>query len=101
MAPVYLIASVVLSSLAALGVAVLTFQGTGARGGLPYPVPFLTFLFLLALGEDCNILVMARIREEAARLPLRQAVSVALGRTGSTVRPAAPGATAVRGTPRG
>jgi len=84
-APVYLIASVVLSYLAALGVAVLIFQGTGARGGLPYFVPFLMFLFLLALGEDYNILVMARIREEAARLPLRQAVSVALGRTGSTV----------------
>jgi RND superfamily putative drug exporter len=84
-APVYLIASVVLSYLAALGVAVLVFQGTGARGGLPYFVPFLMFLFLLALGEDYNILVMSRIREEAAQRPLRQAVSVALSRTGSTV----------------
>ena len=35
-------------------------------GGLPYFVPFLMFVFLLALGEDYNILVMARIREEAA-----------------------------------
>jgi RND superfamily putative drug exporter len=43
------------------------------------------FLFLLALGEDYNILVMTRIREEAARLPLRQAVTLALQRTGSTV----------------
>ena len=84
-APLYLIASVVLSYLAALGVAVLIFQGTGARGGLPYWVPFLMFVFLLALGEDYNILVMARIREETARLPLRQAVTAALGRTGSTV----------------
>jgi RND superfamily putative drug exporter len=84
-APVYLIASVVLSYLAALGVAVLVFQGTGAGGGLPYFLPFLMFLFLLALGEDYNILVMARIREEAARLPLRQAVTAALARTGSTV----------------
>jgi RND superfamily putative drug exporter len=84
-APVYLIASVVLSYLAALGVAVLVFQGTGAGGGLPYFLPFLMFLFLLALGEDYNILVMARIREEAARLPLRQAVTTALARTGSTV----------------
>ena len=43
------------------------------------------FLFLLALGEDYNILVMTRIREEAGRVPLRQAVTRALERTGSTV----------------
>ena len=43
------------------------------------------FVFLLALGEDYNILVMTRIREEADRIPLRQAVSRALERTGSTV----------------
>jgi RND superfamily putative drug exporter len=89
-APVYLIASVALSYLAAFGLSVLLFQdavlpGTGGSGGLPYFVPFLMFLFLLALGEDYNILVMTRIREEAGRVPLRQAVSRALERTGSTV----------------
>jgi MMPL family len=43
------------------------------------------FVFLLALGEDYNILVMTRIREEAGRMPLRQAVTRALEHTGSTV----------------
>ena len=43
------------------------------------------FVFLLALGEDYNILVMTRIREEAGDIPLRQAVTRALERTGSTV----------------
>jgi putative drug exporter of the RND superfamily len=80
-APVYLIVSVVLSYLAAFGLSVLLFQGDG----LPYFVPFLMFLFLLALGEDYNILVMTRIREEARHVPLRQAVRTALERTGSTV----------------
>ena len=80
-APVYLIVSVLLSYLAAFGLSVLLFQGDG----LPYFVPFLMFLFLLALGEDYNILVMTRIREEASRVPLRQAVRTALARTGSTV----------------
>jgi RND superfamily putative drug exporter len=89
-APVYLIASVALSYLAAFGLSVLLFQdavlpGTGGSGGLPYFVPFLMFLFLLALGEDYNILVMTRIREEAGRVPLRQAVTKALERTGSTI----------------
>ncbi len=43
------------------------------------------FIFLLALGEDYNILVMTRIREEAHQLPLREAVSRAVGVTGTTV----------------
>jgi RND superfamily putative drug exporter len=75
----------VLSYLAALGVSVLIFQDALGGDGLPYFVPFLMFVFLLALGQDYNILVMARIREEAARVPLRQAVPLALSRTGSTV----------------
>jgi len=84
-APVYLIASVALSYLAAFGLSVLLFQDAAGSGGLPYFIPFLMFLFLLALGEDYNILVMTRIREEAGRVPLRQAVTRALERTGSTV----------------
>src|SRR2546421_11486701 len=43
------------------------------------------FVFLLALGEDYNILVMTRIREEARHLPLREAVVRAIGMTGPTV----------------
>jgi putative drug exporter of the RND superfamily len=84
-APIYLIASVALSYLAAFGVAVVLFQDVLGSAGLSYFVPFLMFLFLLALGEDYNILVMTRIRDEAAVVPLRQAVTRALERTGSTV----------------
>ena len=84
-APLYLIASVALSYLAALGLSVLLFQDAAGAGGLYFFIPFLMFVFLLALGEDYNILVMIRIREEAARFPLRQAVTRATERTGSTV----------------
>jgi RND superfamily putative drug exporter len=80
-----LIASVVISYLAAFGLAVLLFQFAAGTGGLTFYLPFLMFLFLLALGEDYNILVMTRIREESATLPLREAVAHALVRTGSTV----------------
>jgi putative drug exporter of the RND superfamily len=48
-------------------------------------MPFLMFIFLLALGEDYNILVMTRIREEARQHPLKEAVRRALSRTGTTV----------------
>jgi putative drug exporter of the RND superfamily len=84
-APLYLIASVALSYFAALGLAVLVFIEIGNSGGITFILPFLLFIFLLALGEDYNILVMTRIREEAHRMPLRQAVSRALGVTGTTV----------------
>ena len=84
-APVYLIASVGLSYLAALGLSVLLFVNIGGSQGLVFFLPFLMFIFLLALGEDYNILVMTRIREEAHKLPLREAVVKAIGLTGTTV----------------
>jgi RND superfamily putative drug exporter len=84
-APLYLIASVGLSYLAALGLAVIVFVKIGHSGGLEFFMPFLMFIFLLALGEDYNILVMTRIREEAHKLPLREAVAKAVGVTGTTV----------------
>jgi putative drug exporter of the RND superfamily len=48
-------------------------------------MPFLMFIFLLALGEDYNILMMTRIREEAQNIRLRDAVTRALSATGTTV----------------
>jgi RND superfamily putative drug exporter len=84
-APLYLIASVGISYLAALGLSVIVFIKIGHSGGLEFFMPFLMFIFLLALGEDYNILVMTRIREEAHKLPLREAVAKAVGVTGTTV----------------
>jgi len=84
-APLYLIASVALSYFAALGLAVILFIYLGNSGGITFILPFLLFIFLLALGEDYNILVMTRIREEAHHYPLREAVSRALSVTGTTV----------------
>jgi putative drug exporter of the RND superfamily len=84
-APLYLIVSVVLSYFSALGLTVLVFIKAAGQPGLTFILPFLLFTFLLALGEDYNILVMMRIREEAHRLPLADAVSRALRVTGTTV----------------
>ena len=84
-APIYLIASVAISYFAALGFAVIVFIWLGNSGGITFILPFLLFIFLLALGEDYNILVMTRIREEAHHIPLREAVSRAISVTGTTV----------------
>jgi RND superfamily putative drug exporter len=84
-APLYLILTVGLSYLAAFGLSVLIFITLGGESGLTFILPFLMFLFLLALGEDYNILIMTRIREEAHGLTLKEAVSQALTTTGTTV----------------
>jgi len=84
-APLYLIASVLLSYLASLGIAVIVFMKVSGQAGIIFLLPFLMFIFLLALGEDYNILVMTRIREEARRDALGRAVVRAVGATGPTV----------------
>jgi putative drug exporter of the RND superfamily len=84
-APVYLVVSIAASYLATLGATTLLVIDLGGQDGLVFVLPFLMFVFLLALGEDYNILIMTRIREEARRLPLREAVVRAIGRTGPTV----------------
>jgi RND superfamily putative drug exporter len=84
-APIYLILSVALSYFAALGLSVIVFMKIAGSTGLTFILPFLMFVFLLALGEDYNILVMSRIREEAHALRIRDAVARALNATGTTV----------------
>ena len=84
-APLYLIPSVVLSYLAALGLTALIFVHLGGQEGINFILPFVMFVFLMALGSDYNVLVMTRIREETHRLPTREAVRVAIGATGTTV----------------
>lgn len=85
-APWYLIITVALSYLASLGFAMLVFVHLFHQGGLNFVLPFLMFVFGMALGEDYNILVMSRIREEAHKEPsLAKAVTKAVGITGTTV----------------
>ena len=84
-APLYLVTSVALSFFASLGLAVLIFMRAGGQAGLNFVLPFLMFIFLMALGEDYNILVMSRIREEAQHRRLPDAIAHALGATGTTV----------------
>jgi putative drug exporter of the RND superfamily len=85
-APWYLVITVGLSYLAALGFGMIVFVHLGSQAGLNFVLSFLLFIFAMALGEDYNILVMTRIREEAARAAsLRDALTRAIGVTGKTV----------------
>lgn len=86
--PWYLALTVGLSYLASLGFAMIAFVhlGLGGSDGLIFVLPLLMFVFSMALGEDYNILVMSRIREEAHHAPtLSVALTRAIGITGGTV----------------
>lgn len=85
-APWYLIASVGLSYLASLGFAMIIFVHILNQDGLNFVLPFLMFIFGMALGQDYNIIVMSRIREESHHTKsLFAAVTKAIGITGTTV----------------
>ncbi len=66
-APLMLIATVVLSFAAALGVSALFFNHVFHFGGADTTFPLFVFVFLVALGIDYNIFLMTRVREEATR----------------------------------
>jgi RND superfamily putative drug exporter len=85
-APWYLIITVGLSYLASLGFAMIVFVHLGGESGLNFVLPFLLFVFAMALGEDYNILLMSQIREEAhSHRDLRDALTRAIGATGGTI----------------
>jgi RND superfamily putative drug exporter len=64
-APLYLMASVGLGFGATLGATVLVFQHIKGGDGLIFLLPIYIYLFVVALGTDYNILMIARLREEA------------------------------------
>jgi RND superfamily putative drug exporter len=84
-APIYLVLSVALSYLASLGLTVILFIDLEGQLGINFTLPFFMFVFIMALGEDYNILIMNRIREEATRSPLQTAVADAVSVTGTTI----------------
>lgn len=62
-APLVIVASVVLSFLAAIGVATVLFQRVLGFPGVDASFPIHAFVFLVALGVDYSIFLMSRVRE--------------------------------------
>ena len=85
-APWYLMASVGLGFGATLGASVLVFQNLRGQAGLVFLLPVYMYLFVVALGTDYNILMIARLREQAAAgMDPRQAAAVALRHAGPAI----------------
>lgn len=85
-APWYLLVSVGLGFGATLGASVLVFQVLRGQAGLVFLLPVYMYLFVVALGTDYNILMIARLREEAREgKDARQAAAMALRHTGPAI----------------
>ena len=85
-APWYLMGAVALGFLASLGATVFVFQGLLDEPGLLFSLPLMMYLFVVAIGTDYNILMVARLREEArARHGPRAAASLAVRHTAPTI----------------
>jgi RND superfamily putative drug exporter len=84
-APIMLIATVVLSFGAALGVSSLFFNHVFNYGNADNSFPLFVFVFLVALGIDYNIFLMTRVREEAQRVGPRRGALIGLSATGGVI----------------
>jgi putative drug exporter of the RND superfamily len=83
-APLFLLATVLLSFAAALGVSLFAFEHVFHTAMDPL-VTLVIFIFLIALGADYNIFLMSRVREEALEDSTRDGMLRALVATGPVI----------------
>ena len=84
-APLVLIATVVLSFGSALGISSLFFKHVFGFAGADTGMPLFVFVFLVALGIDYNIFLMTRVREESVRAGTRRGALTGLAATGGVI----------------
>ncbi|MBB6670100.1 MMPL family transporter [Cohnella nanjingensis] len=84
-AATYLILTVLLSYLSALGLGWLVLHHIMGMDVIQGTIPLYSFVFLIALGEDYNIFVISSIWQKSKRMPLKQAVLEGVGETGSVI----------------
>jgi RND superfamily putative drug exporter len=84
-APLVLLASVVLSFACTLGISILFIRYIVGDAGFDSSIPIFAFIFLVALGIDYTIFLMARVREEARKHGTREGMLRALAATGPVI----------------
>jgi RND superfamily putative drug exporter len=84
-APLVLIASVILSFLCTLGLSVLFIRYVVGDAGMDASIPTFAFIFLVSLGIDYTIFLMARVREEAREHGTREGMLRAIAASGPVI----------------
>jgi putative drug exporter of the RND superfamily len=84
-APLVLIASVILSFFGTLGLSMLFIRYVVGDAGVDNSIPTFAFIFLVALGVDYTIFLMSRVREEARHHGTREGMLRAIAATGPVI----------------
>lgn len=84
-APVYMMGTILLSYAATLGLSLVLFDLFLGLEAISYRIPLYTFVFLIALGVDYSIMLIARIREEMKVMAFEDAVRRGVERTGGVI----------------
>ncbi|MEI7836215.1 MAG: MMPL family transporter, partial [Planctomycetota bacterium] len=82
---VFMIVSTLLSYLATLGLTYWIFRFVAGSGGLDWKVQIFLFVVMVAVGQDYNIYLAARLAQEALVVDTREAIRRAVVRTGPVI----------------
>ena len=80
-----MVATILLSYFASLGFSWLIFKYLLGLDAISYRIPVYTFVFMVALGIDYNIMLLARIKERAQEVEWIQAVKEGVTLTGGVI----------------
>src|SRR5690625_2016560 len=83
--PVLMMFMILLSYTASLGFGWFIFEKIMGYDAISYRLPVYTFVFMVALGIDYNIILVSRIRELAKKLPWQEAVGEGVAKTGGVI----------------
>ncbi|MFD2442452.1 MMPL family transporter [Bacillus sp. CGMCC 1.16607] len=83
--PILMMSTILLSYFATLGFGWWIFKHLMGYEAISYRLPVYTFVFMVALGIDYNIMLVSRIKEEATKLPWKEAVGKGVALTGGVI----------------
>lgn len=83
--PLYMVGTILVSFLAALGLGMFLTQTLFGIDSISNRVPIYSFVFLVALGIDYNIILISRFLEERRKYPLAKAVEISVASTGGVI----------------
>ncbi|WP_066056619.1 MMPL family transporter [Robertmurraya korlensis] len=83
--PLYMMGTILLSFLAAVGLGMFLTNLFFDIDTVSNRVPLYSFVFLVALGIDYNIILISRFMEERKTHPVKKAVEIAVANTGGVI----------------
>lgn len=84
-APLYMMGTILLSYFSALGLGMFMLETLFGIEAISSRIPLYTFVFLVALGVDYNIMLVSRIQEEIGQFSIKQAVQRGVSFTGGVI----------------